>query len=269
MLNKFLEKNPDSATFLGLHEPYDYLLPNGSSELLVENLRLLENWVKKLKETIKYENLSYDHKIDLEVIEKTYQRWKFNFYEVKMHELDPDAFEGFGGLIFIMFTRNYAPLEKRTDAIAARIEKVPKFLEEFRSRFTKAKPVKLWTEVALEKIQNMSGLFQFVLYATKGKVSEKVYEKLRKAIESLQPVLKTHTEWLRDLLPKSKEDHALGREKFEKLLQLRELGMNSEEIYQLGLKYLDELKTEREQLAHRIAPGKSGRSTQHYREQVT
>jgi uncharacterized protein (DUF885 family) len=256
MLNKFLEKNPDSATFLGLHEPYDYLLPNGSSELLIENMRLLQNWVKKLKETIKYEDLSYDHKIDWEVIEKTYERWKFNFYEVKMHELDPDAFEGFGGLIFIMFTRNYAPLEKRTDAIAARIEKVPRFLEEFRSRFAKSQPVKLWTEVALEKIQNMSGLFQFILYATKGKVSDKVYERLSKAIENLQPVLKTHMEWLHDLLPKSKEEYALGKEKFEKLLQLRELGMDSEEIYQLGLKYLNELKTEREKLAHQIAPGK-------------
>jgi uncharacterized protein (DUF885 family) len=257
MLNRFLDKNPDSATFLGLHEPYDYLLPNGSSELLAENLRLLEEWIKKLKETVKYEELSYEHKIDWEVIEKIYNRWRFNFYELKMHELDPDTFEGLGGLIFIMFTRDYAPLEKRIDAIGARIEKVPKFLEEFRSRFTKSQPVKLWTEVAIEKIQNMGGLFQFILYATKGKVSDKVYERLSKAIEGLQPALKTHMKWLRDLLPKTKEEYALGKERFEKLLRLRELGMNSDEIYQLGVKYLNELKAERERLARQIASGKS------------
>ena len=35
-LDKFLEKNPDFATFLGLHEPYDYLLPDGSTETFVE-----------------------------------------------------------------------------------------------------------------------------------------------------------------------------------------------------------------------------------------
>ena len=256
-LNRFLDKNPDSATFLGLHEPYDYLLPNGSSELLVENLRLLEEWIKKLKETVRYEELSYEHRIDWEVIEKTYDRWKFNFYELKMHELDPDAFEGLGGLIFIMFTRNYAPLEKRIDAIGARIEKVPKFLEEFRSRFTESQPVKLWTEVAIEKIQNMDGLFQFVLYATKGKVSDKAYERLNKAIENLQPTLKMHIKWLNDLLPRTKEEYALGKEKFEKLLRLRELGMNSDEIYQLGVKYLNELKIERERLARQIALGKS------------
>ncbi|MDI6847670.1 MAG: DUF885 domain-containing protein [Candidatus Bathyarchaeia archaeon] len=257
MLDKFLEKNPDFATYLGLHEPYDYLLPNGSAERLVENLRLIEEWIKRLNETIRKEELNEEHKIDWEVIEKAYEHSKFSFYEQRMHELNPDALEEIGGLIFIMFTRDYAPLEKRIDAIAARIEKTPKFLEEFRSRFEKSQPVKLWTELAIEKAQNMGGLFQFVIYATKGKVSDKIHEKLSKAVENLQPAFKVHMEWLHGLLPKTKEEWALGREKFEKLLQLRDLGMTSDEIYQLGVKYLEELKDERERLAQQIAPGKS------------
>lgn len=257
MLDKFLEKNPDFATYLGLHEPYDYLLPNGSTERLVENLRLIEEWIKRLNETIRKEELNEEHKIDWEVIEKAYEHSKFSFYEQRMHELNPDALEEIGGLIFIMFTRDYAPLEKRIDAIAARIEKTPKFLEEFRSRFEKSQPVKLWTELAIEKAQNMGGLFQFVIYATKGKVSDKIHEKLSKAVENLQPAFKVHMEWLHGLLSKTKEEWALGREKFEKLLQLRDLGMTSDEIYQLGVKYLEELKDERERLAQQIAPGKS------------
>ena len=172
MLDKFLEKNPDFATFLGLHEPYDYLLPNGSTETLLENLRLMEEWVKRLNETVTQKELSEDNKIDWEVIEKTHEHFKFSFYEQRMHELNPDAFGELGGLIFIMFTRDYAPLEKRVDAIAARIEKAPKFLEEFRSRFEKSHPVKLWTETAIETAQNMGGLFHFILQATKDKVSD-------------------------------------------------------------------------------------------------
>ena len=257
MLDKFLEKNPDFATFLGLHEPYDYLLPNGSTETLLENLRLLEEWIKRIDETVRKEELNEDNKMDWEVIEKAHERFKFSFYEQRMHELNPDAFEEIGGLIFIMFTRDYAPLEKRVDAIATRIEKIPKFLEEFRSRFEKSWPVKLWTEMAIETAQNMGGLFQFMLNATKGRVSEKVHERLSKAVENLQPAFKAHMEWLHNLLPKTNEKWALGREKFEKLIQLRELGIASEEILQLGIKYLKELKAEREQLAQQIAPGKS------------
>lgn len=259
MLDDFLEQNPDYATFLGLHEPYDYLLPKGSTERLVGNLRLLEEAIKRLNETIRKEELNEEHKIDWEVIEKAYEHSKFSFYEHRMHELNPDALEEIGGLIFIMFTREYAPLEKRVDAIAARIEKIPKFLEEFRSRFEDSQPVKLWTELAIEKAQNMGGLFQFITHATKGKVSDKIHERLSKAVENLQPEFKAHMEWLQGLLPKTKEEWALGREKFEKLLQLRDLGMTSDEIYQLGVKYLEELKTERERLAQQIASGKSAK----------
>jgi uncharacterized protein (DUF885 family) len=256
-LEKFLEKNPDFATYLGLHEPYDYMLPKGSTERLLDNLRLMEEGLTRLRETVNPAELSDDHKIDWEVLEKAYERWKFDFYERRIHELNPDVSEDLGGLIFIMFTRDYAPLEKRVDAIAARIEQMPRYLEEFRSRFEKSQPVRLWTQLAIEKTQNLMGLFMFILQAVKAKVSEKTYERLQKAVENFYPAFKAHMEWLQSLLNKTCEEWAIGREKFERLLQLRELGMTSDEILQLGIKYLNELKAERERIAQQIAPGKS------------
>jgi len=256
-LEKFLEKNPDFATYLGLHEPYDYMLPKGSTERLLENLRLMEEGLTRLRETVNPAELSDDHKIDWEVLEKAYERWKFDFYERRIHELNPDVSEDLGGLIFIMFTRDYAPLEKRVDAIAARIEQMPRYLEEFRSRFEKSRPVRLWTQLAIEKTQNLMGLFMFILQAVKVKVSGKTYERLQKAVENFYPTFKAHMEWLQSLLNKTREEWAIGREKFERLLQLRELGMTSDEILQLGIKYLNELKAERERIAQQIAPGKS------------
>jgi hypothetical protein len=206
MLDRLMEKNPDYATQLGLHEPYDSLLPSGATENLIENLQLLEETLKRLNNTLKREELNDQHKVDWEVIEQAYEQWKFIFYEQRTHESDPDAFTLLGSLLFIMFTRNYAPLEKRMEAIAARIEKAPKFLEEFRSRFENKRPVKLWTEIAIETAQNMEGFFQFMLFAAKGQVSDKVYERLGKALENLQPAFKIHMEWLNSLLPKARED---------------------------------------------------------------
>jgi uncharacterized protein (DUF885 family) len=256
-LRRFLEKNPDFATNLGLHEPYDYMLPKGSTERFVENLQLMEELLKSLGERVNREELSDDHKIDWEVLENVYERWKFDFYERRIHELNPDVSEELGGLIFVMFTRNYAPLEKRIDAIAARMEKMPKYLEEFRSRFEKSRPVKLWTQLAIEKTLGMMGLFTFILETVKGKVSDRVYERLQRAVVSLQPALEKHLEWLRGLLEKSSEEWALGGEKFEKLIQLRELGLSSDEILQLGVKYLKELKAERDRIARQIASDKT------------
>lgn len=256
MLDRFLEKNPNLATFLGLHEPYDYLLPKGSTDRFAENLQLWEESIDLLKKTLRKEELNEEHRIDWEVIEKAYELSNFSFHELRMHELNPDATGEIGGLIFVMFTRDYAPLEKRIDAITARIEKLPRFLKEFRSRFEESQPVKLWTETAIQKAQGFVGLFQFMLHATKGKISDKAHERLTKAVNNLQPALKVHMEWLHNLLPKAKEEWAMGRDKFEKLLELRELGMTSDEIYRLGEKYLDDLKAERQRVAQQIAPGK-------------
>jgi hypothetical protein len=127
------------------------MLPKGSTERLLENLKMMEDGLARLRGTVNPAELSDDHKVDWEVLEKAYERWKFDFYERRMHELNPDVSEDLGGLIFIMFTRDYAPLEKRIDAIAARIEQMPRYLEEFRSRFEKSQPVRLWTQLAIEK----------------------------------------------------------------------------------------------------------------------
>jgi len=255
-LDKLLESNPDFATHLGLHEPYDHLMPNASTEHTLSDIRLMEETVKNLKNTVKREDLNDQHRIEFEVLVNAVEQWKFGFYEQRTHELDPDGLSLLGGLVFIMFTRNYAPLEKRVDAIAARIEKTPKYLEEFRSRFENSKPVKLWTEMAIETAQNMQGLFAFVVHAAKGQVSDKVHERLSKALASVEPAFKTHMEWLHSLRQKTVEDYALGKEKFEKLIRLRSLDMTSEEILQLGKKYLAELKNERAKVASKIAPGK-------------
>jgi len=257
MFQKFLDKNPQLATFFGMHDPYDWLIPNGSSKNVFETLELVKEWVAKMKKTVNYETLSDDHKIDWKVIELFYERSKFFVNEHRTWETNPDAFEELGEVFFVMLIRDYAPIEKRVEAIITRMEKLPKYLEEFRTRFETSEPVKLWTDVAIESCQQILGLFQFIVAATKGGISEDLHNQLRKAAMDLQQPIKQHLEWLHSLLPRTKTEWALGKEKFDKLLQIRGLGMTADEIYELGVKYLEDLKKERAKLAEQIAPEKS------------
>ena len=162
VFRRFFEENPVFASYLGLHEPFDYQLPKGDTGHVLENLKILEESVKRMKETIDYNTLSDANKIDWHVLEKAVEANRFDFYERRQHERDPDAFDVIGGALFPMITRDYAPLEKRIEAIITRLEKVPLYLEEFQSRFDSSKPVKLWTEVAIESAQQMPGLFHFI-----------------------------------------------------------------------------------------------------------
>lgn len=257
MFDKLMKKNPDYATFFGLHEPYDWLLPDGSAKNVFETHGLFEEWLNKLKEKIDLDALSDDHKIDWKVLEHAYERSKFEVYDHRTFETNPDAFDQVGGILFIMLTREYAPIEKRVDAIVARLEKLPSYLEQFRTRFEKSKPVKLWTEAAIESCQRIPALLQFILNATKGMISEDLHNQLAKAVMNLQQPIRQHLEWLQALLSRTKTEWALGKDKFDKLLKIRGLGMTADEIYELGVKYLQELKQQRAKLAEQIAPGKS------------
>ncbi len=258
MFERFLKLNPYIATIIGLHEPYDKIWGNGSSERYRANLALLEEWNKRMKETIDYTGLSDENKIDWDVIEHALNLERFSFFDHRLFERNPDPFyEEIGGTIFIMITREYAPLEERIEAITARLEALPEFLKQYRTRFEKSRPVKLWTEIAIEACQQMPMLFQFIAMGTKGLISENLHGRLVTAIQNLSEPIKAQLTWLENLLPTAEEEWALGKEKFDKLLKIRNLGMTADEILKLGEKYLQEMKLEREKLAKQIAPNKT------------
>jgi uncharacterized protein (DUF885 family) len=256
-LEQFLQKNPEYATFLGFHEPYDKLLSNGSIEQVYENLKLLKIWLNKMQTTINFDELNEEHKMDWRLLENAYESSKFSAYEQRAHEKNPEALEGIGGMIFVVLTREYAPFEKRIEGIVSRLEKLPLYLEQFRKSYEKCVPAKLWTEIAIEQCQQIPGYFQFLIAVTKGRITEKLFLRLQTAVAGLSQPMNEHLEWLKSLLPKAKADWVLGKEKFKKLLKLRELGMSADEIYELGVKFLKELKEERARLAEKISPGKT------------
>jgi uncharacterized protein (DUF885 family) len=261
MFEKVLKKNPTLATFFGLHEPYDWKLPDGSVKNVFDTFALIEEWFAKLKEKIDIDALNDNNKIDWMVMQHVYELFKFQIHEQRTFETNPDAFDEIGGVLFIMLTRDYAPIEKRIDAIVARLENLPLYLEQFRTRFEKSKPVKLWTQIALESCQRIPSLLQFILNATRDMIPEELHARLKRSIEQLSEAVTEHLKWLENLLPRTKTEWALGDEKFEKLLQLRGLGMSSGEIHDLGVDYLRKLKKERTRLAEQIASGKNVKET--------
>ncbi len=91
MLQKFMEKNPEIATFLGFHDPYDKLLGDASLKAVYEDLELLEEWWRKIEENIDYNTLSDSNKVDWKVLNRALSLWKFGFYEQRMYERDPEG----------------------------------------------------------------------------------------------------------------------------------------------------------------------------------
>jgi len=61
-VKEFLDRHPEVATYLGLHE-YDDKMSKGNREEILEDLRMLEEVSEKLSEISK-DYLNYDNQID-------------------------------------------------------------------------------------------------------------------------------------------------------------------------------------------------------------
>lgn len=257
MYERFYKTFPEIASLLGLHDPFDKQFSKGDLTTDREIEKMLEESVHRMNETIDFDSLSDLNKIDWQVLEKTLDLWKFKLHEQRQAELNPEGFNLIGASLFLMISRDYAPLQKRMEDVLARLEEIPRFLKEFQTRFENTQPVKLWTEIAIETAQQMPGLFQFLAVLGKGQIPDKLQDKLEKTVAALEKPLKEHLKWLQELQSNTIEEWALGKKRFEKLIQLRGLGMTSQEILQFGIRSLKSLKEERSRIASQIDSSKS------------
>ncbi|MFX1318169.1 MAG: DUF885 domain-containing protein [Promethearchaeota archaeon] len=254
---RFYQMLPEVASMLGLHEPYDHLLSKGDLSRDFKIEKLLEEAIERMKSTIEFNTLNDSNKIDWQILERTLDIWKFNLHELNVNTLNPDAFDLIGMAFFMLISRDYAPLEERMKAIISRMGEVPRFLKEFQTRFENSKPVKLWTEIALESAKGIPGLFQFIMVVGKGQISDELQASLEETVATLDEPLKEHIAWLEQLLLKTTEKWTMGRERFERFIQYRGLGMTADEILQFGIQALKDLKEERRKTAAQIDQNKS------------
>ncbi len=256
MLKEFLKINPDSATALGIHEPYDWQLPHGGFKRYEYTRVLLDSWYARASEVAESEELSIEQKLSVGALRAEKEILQFSLDDYPHWKMNPDALETPGGLLFIMLTREYAPYDQRVSAMCSRISRLPKHLEEFRARFRDSKPVKVWTEMAITSLEQFPDFLKFIEASSKGRISDSLMEDLTKSVSTTESALKDHMDWLKQILEGSTTKFAMGKRKFAKLMKIRGLGLTPDKMLALGEKYLKEFKEESARVAERIAPGK-------------
>ncbi|MFQ5837822.1 MAG: DUF885 domain-containing protein [Thermoplasmata archaeon] len=246
-----MERHPVVATFIGLHE-YDHLLSENSRQFFVDEVNFLRDHRKRFK-AFEPQELSGSRPLDRELALYLFDLELFKLEEMRQWESLPNGAEGLGEALFPLFTRDFAPLDQRLGSITARLEMGPRYLEGLKTRISR--PVKLWTEMALEASERLPSFVNLIYKTAEGKASKDTLTSLGKAIQESQAALEEYEEWLReDVLPRATEAHILGEERFRRLLELRHLGYRLEEVRDLGLRYLQETKEELRDLARRIDP---------------
>jgi len=246
----YVARNPFFATEVGLHD-HDHKIPDGTREFQLEELAGLKRFGERA-EVIPAEALTGSVRTDRSVFLHQVRLWLFQGNVLRFWEQRPDGPDEVGGGLFGLFLRDFAPIHERMDSITARFEEFPRFLDELKGRTVD--PVKLWVELAVESGERLPGFFQVITAA--GKETGYGHQKsLEEAAGKTAEALKRYVAWSKDLLPRARDAIGIGEENFRKLLELRELPLSMEEIYELGWWYLHESKLQLERIAPRVKQG--------------
>jgi len=247
---RLMEMEPVMATFFGIHE-HDGRLPEGTRRYIQEKIHLFRDFGEEV-ESIPPESLSRDKRLDRELALYLVQLQLFELEELRGWEKTSKVPYIVGNGVFLLLTREFAPLEVRLESVASRLEETPSY--ESRSRELVSDPVKLWNQTALESSKYSSALFKAAVDSAR-EVSSSLRHRLEEAAQAAAEAMARHARWLEEeVIPRASERYAIGREKFERMLQVRGLGLNSEEILRLGYEYLEKMKALRAELAKKIDP---------------
>jgi hypothetical protein len=244
--DSFLEHRPDLGTALGLHQ-YDTLLPSSTLDSHLHFIQMIDAFRTQFRE-FDGESLSKERKIDWNLMISILDLHYFTENKMRLWEKDPDIGEMIGFAILPLFVREFSPLEDRIDSITSRMKKFPQFIQDFKQRISH--PVPLWRDMAKEPCETLPLFFQIIIQ-TAQKAGIDTTE-LSEAVAQTTESLGTYRDWLDTL--DGEGEAMIGKPLFEELLQVRELGMTSDEILHIGTRYLHEETQHLKELARTIDP---------------
>jgi uncharacterized protein (DUF885 family) len=250
---RLMRDNPVAATYFGVHA-YDDELGDGGRETLLgeiaadrELLATIEGLdPSELSASVRFER-------DLEI--HNLRRSLFEADELRVWERRSLALDTIGDGLFLLFARDHAPLAERLDAIAGRLEAIPRHLEEARTRSSEPQ-VRLWQRIEIESAGQLPALFDELVAAGQGVLGAAELRRLERAAQAGTVAVDLFTTWLEGTLASGTDDWAIGRERHDRMVALRAFdGLDADEILELGHQRLAEERASRKAVAREIDPG--------------
>jgi uncharacterized protein (DUF885 family) len=216
-VREWLELRPDLATVLGEHR-YDGKWPDLSEGGAAREREFLSR-VRRELDAIDPSKLGVEARVDHAILSNQIELSLFTSGDLATAETNPLEWTGvIGDAIDPLLARDFAPLPERLRSLASRLEGVGGVVAAAKARLRE--PAKVHTETAIEQNKGLialvtSGLEEHLQKAPemRGPV-ESAAKKARAALEDFQHFLE------HELLPRSRGNFRLGRERFEKKLRL-------------------------------------------------
>jgi uncharacterized protein (DUF885 family) len=249
---RIVRDNPVVGTYVGIHTE-DERLGDGSRDAVLAELAAEKAHLSAI-EAIEPGELSETGRFERDLEIHNVRRTIFDTEVVRTWERRSTALDTVGDSLFIIFAQDFAPLPERLASITARLEAVPAYLAEARSRAT-VPQVRLWQRLEIETAGDLpSFLDEIGAAATALPAAEQV--RLATASNGARAALDDYRVWLEASLAGGTDDWALGAERYDELVALRAFdGLDADAILAIGEEQLATNKAARVEAARAIDPG--------------
>ena len=252
---RLLRDNPVLATYAGIHTE-DHRLGDGGRDAVLQEIADERAHLAAI-EALDVSALSSEVRFERELEIHNVRRQIFDQDVRRVWELRSTAMDMVGDALFLLFVRDFAPLPERLESIAARLEAVPTYLTESRSRASRPQ-VRLWQRLEIDSAEQLPGLFDEILAAARSAMSGAALERLEEAASTAKAAISGYADWLRASLDRGTDEWALGPERYDQLVALRAFdGLDADAILDIGWEQLARNKEARAAAAREIDPSAS------------
>ncbi len=250
---RLMRDNPVAATYFGIHA-YDDQLGDGGRETILGEIQADRAHLATI-EALDDAGLSAAVRFERDLEVHNTRRSIFEADELRVWERRSLALDTIGDGLFLLFARDHAPLAERLEAIAGRLEGVPRHLEEARSRSTRPQ-VRLWQRIEMESASQLPALFDELVGAGRDVVGPAELRRLERAASAATVAVDLFTTWLEGTLADGTDEWATGRDLHDRMVELRAFdGLDADAILELGEQKLAEEREARAAAAREIDPG--------------
>jgi uncharacterized protein (DUF885 family) len=254
-LRRLVRDNPILGTALGLHALDDQLGDGGREAVLAESEADHAHLAQV--EAIAPGDLSATARFERDLELHNVRRAIFDSDELRIWERRSLALDSIGDGLFLLFARDHAPLADRLAAIAGRLEAIPEYLEQSRSRAV-VPQVRTWQQVEIETAAELPTFLDEIVAAADGAIEGPERRRLERAADAARIAVELYATWLEGTLADGTDDWPIGRERHDALVAHRAFdGLDADEILELGWQKLAEEKAARISAAREVDPDAS------------
>ena len=215
---EFGQYAPVSATQLGDHR-FDANLDDVSAAGRARTLA----WVKELLgqlQGIERSQLSRANQVDAAVLENQLRYSIWTEEKFRDWSWDPLLYTQLAGQsIYGLLAREFAPLPERLRSVTARLEQMPRLLENTRANLVPERVPAIHAETAVRQNPGVLSLVDELVVPNLGKLDPDQRTRLEGAIAGARAAVSQHQQWLeKELVPRAKGEFRVGRELFDEKL---------------------------------------------------